>query len=111
MDNTQFIQALDQYTDLLIEKKGLAGLPSDKKEELRDQIQETLISEFNKEVLRRLPEDKLEEFEKTVEDESKSTKDAGEIVESAGLDTGAILEEVVASFEEYFLKSPEKEEA
>lgn len=111
MDNTQFIQSLDQYTDLLIEKKGLADLPDDKKEELREKIQETLISEFNKEVLRRLPEDKLEEFEKTVEDENKTIDDAGAIVESAGLDMGAIMQEVIESFEKIFLENPEKEEA
>lgn len=111
MDNTQFIQALDQYSDLLIEKKGLADLPEEKKGELRNQIQETLVSEFSKEVLRRLPEDKLEEFEKTVEDESKTQEDASAVIESAGLDTGAILEEVAHDFEKFFLENPEKEEA
>ncbi len=111
MDSTQFIEALDHYVDLLIEKKGLANLPDDKKGELRNQIQETLISEFNKEVLRQLPEDKLTEFERIVEDNSKTADDAGEIIKSAGLDTDAILVEIVNDFEKEFLDDSEKREA
>ena len=53
----------------------------------------------------------MEEFEKTVEDESKTQEDASAIIESAGLDTGAILEEVAHDFEKFFLENPEKEEA
>ena len=103
MDNTQFIQALDQYSDLLIEKKGLADLPEEKKGELRNQIQETLVSEFNKEVLRQLPEDKLDEFEQILDDDSKTIEDAGVVIKSAGLDMGEILKTVLESFQKMFL--------
>ena len=110
MDDTQFMQSFDQYVDLLIEKKGLNDLPDDKKDRLKTKIKETLIDEFNKEVLRQLPDDKLDEFGKIIDDDSKTMEDAGVVIESAGLDMGEILKDVLESFQKIFLgQSPEED--
>ncbi len=111
MDDTQFMQSFDQYVDLLIEKKGLNNLPKDRLEELKEKIKEKLTEEFNKEVLRQLPDDKLDEYEKIVDDESKNIDDAGAVIESAGLDMGEILRKTLETFQEVFLGEPVKEEA
>ncbi|MBR2864400.1 hypothetical protein IKE88_02550 [Candidatus Saccharibacteria bacterium] len=103
MDDTQFMQSFDQYVDLLVEKKGLDSLPDDKKDRLKEEIKKTLIEEFNKEVLRQLPEDKLDEFEQILDDDSKTIEDAGVVIKSAGLDMGEILKTVLESFQKMFL--------
>lgn len=103
MDDTQFMQSFDQYVDLLVEKKGLDSLPDDKKDRLKEEIKKTLIDEFNKEVLHQLPEDKLDEFEQILDDDSKTIEDAGVVIKSAGLNMGEILKTVLESFQKMFL--------
>ncbi len=111
MDDTQFMQSFDQYADLLIEKKGLSKLSDDKKENLKKTIKEKLIEEFNKEVLRELPDDKLDEFENVLNDENKNFDEVGAIIESAGLDAGEILKHILETFQDIFLGEPDEEKS
>lgn len=101
MNNAQFEQTLDQYVDKLMQQRDLDKLPDDKKTNLREKIKETIVDAFNTQVLRGLPEDKLTEFNKAL-DEDKSIDELGEIVKSAGLDTDAILKQVLDATRDAF---------
>ncbi len=104
MQNNQIKDALDLYAESLIKKKGLDSLSDEKREILKDKVKETLVDHINMEILRQLPDDKLKEFEKAVDDDEKTVEDLGKIVESAGLDMEQIVKKVADGFSEIFLK-------
>ncbi len=97
MNSAELEKTFDQYLDALMEKKGLDKLPEDKKVDFREKAKEMLVDQFNSEVLRSLPDDKLDEFEKAL-DEDKSIDELGNIIESAGVNTNEILERVLNTF-------------
>ena len=103
MEDKQLEQVLDQYAKSLVEKKGLGELSADKKETLVEGIKESLVDHINKQILRELPEDKLAEFEKSL-DNNKSMEDLGKIVESANLDMDALIKKVAKEYEKVFLE-------
>lgn len=102
MEKTQLDKTFDQYLDKLIEKKGLSSAPEDEKERFKDRMKEMLISEYNKEVLRRLPEDKFEQFNNLVDNDAPLAE-LGAIVEEAGINEGEVLEFVLNTFTDQFL--------
>ena len=104
MEDKQLEQALDQYAKSLVEKKGLGELAADRKETLVEGIKESLVDHINKEILRELPEDKLAEFEKFLDDKNKTIEDLGKIVESANLDMDALVKKVAKEYEKVFLE-------
>ncbi|MBQ3352117.1 hypothetical protein IJG91_00400 [Candidatus Saccharibacteria bacterium] len=97
MNSAELEKNFDQYLDALMEKKGLDKMSDEKKADFREKAKEMLADQFNGEVLRRLPDDKLEEFEKAL-DEDKSIDELGEIVENAGVDSKKVLEDVLNAF-------------
>lgn len=97
MNSAELEKNFDQYLDALMEKKGLDKMSDEKKADFREKAKEMLADQFNGEVLRRLPDDELEEFEKAL-DEDKSIDELGEIVENAGVDSKKVLEDVLNAF-------------
>lgn len=104
MNSAELEKTFDQYLDALMEKKGLDKLPEDKKADFKEKSKEMLVSQFNSEVLKSLPDDKLDEFEKAL-DEDKSIDELGEIVESAGVNTEEILKGVLNTFSDIVMKT------
>ncbi len=102
MNNAQFEQNLNQYVDILIKEKGLDKLPEEKQENMRERVKEVIVDAFNTEILRSLPDDKLQEFNQAL-DEDKSLDEIGEIVKSAGVDIDAILKKVLDVTRDTFL--------
>lgn len=102
MNSAELEKTFDQYLDALMEKKGLDKLSEDKKADFREKAKEMLVDQFNGEVLRRLPDDKLDEFEKAL-DEDKSIDELGNIIESAGVNTNEILERVLNTFSDIIM--------
>ena len=104
MNSAQLEKTFDQYLDALMEKKGLDKLPEDKKADFKEKSKEMLVNQFNGEVLRSLSDDKLDEFEKAI-DEDKSIDELGDIVESAGIDTEKILKGILETFSEIVMEA------
>lgn len=105
MEQTQLEKTINQYLDKLIEKKGLSSAPEADKEDFRNKMQELIAAEYNKELLRRLPDDKLDEFNAVLDDDSKTEENLGAIIEAAGIDESAVLEFVLDNFSEEFLSA------
>ena len=97
MNSTQLEKTFDQYLDTLMEKKGLDRMPEEKRNEFREKSKEMLVGQFNDAVLRALPDDKLDEFEKAL-DNGASPDDLGKIVDEAKVDVSKILEVVLNTF-------------
>ena len=104
MNSAELEKSFDQYLDALMEKKGFNKLPEDKQADFREKAKEMLVNQFNGEVLRSLPDDKLDEFEKAL-DEDKSIDELGEIVESAGIDTEKILKGILETFTDIVMEA------
>lgn len=100
---TTTAEVVDQVVDGLIEEKGLAGIPEEQKAELKTMLSEQLVKRLNLAILKELPDDKFDEFEKVAKQKNVDYEKMQDVVASANLDMTKILEEVVPEFREKFL--------
>lgn len=100
---TTTAEVVDQAIERLIEDKGLAGIPDEQKTELREMLSEQLVKRINLAILKELPDDKFDEFEKIAKQKNVDYEKMQDVVASANLDMTKIMEEVVPEFREKFL--------
>ena len=105
-------EVVDKVVDDLIAEKGLDKIQDGQKQELRRMLSEQLVQRINLAVLKELPDDKFEEFEKASKKKDVDFEELQDIVAGAGLDTEKIVEEVIQNFRTVVLDLDlEKEEA
>ncbi|MBQ6355286.1 hypothetical protein IJJ18_02620 [Candidatus Saccharibacteria bacterium] len=105
-------EVVDKVVDDLIAEKGLDKIQDGQKQELRRMLSEQLVKRINLAVLKELPDDKFEEFEKASKKKDVDFEELQDIVAGAGLDTEKIVEEVIQNFRKVVLDLDlEKEEA
>ena len=97
MNSEQLEKTFDQYLDTLMEKKGLDKMPEEKQKDFREKSKKMLVAQFNDAVLRAMPDDKLNEFEKAL-DNNASPDELGKIVDAAKVDVSKIFETILNSF-------------
>ena len=102
MNSKQLDKTFDQYLDKLIEKKGMSNMPEEMQKEFKEKSKEMLVDQFNGAVLKQLPDDKLEEFEKAL-DNDVSNEELGKIIDDAGVDVKKTMEDVIEPFSEAVL--------
>lgn len=94
---------VDQFVEKLIDEKGLANIKEEQKAELETTLKEQLVKRINLAILKELPDDKFEEFEKAAKDKNVDYEKLQDIVAGADIDMAKILEEVSVNFREKFL--------
>lgn len=96
-------EVVEKVVDGLIAEKGLDKIQDEQKAELKTMLSEQLTKRINLAILQKLPDDKFEEFEKSLKKKDVDYEELQDIVADADIDAEKIISEVVENFRKVVL--------
>lgn len=96
-------EVVEKVVDELIAEKGLDKIQDEQKAELKKTLSEQLIKRINLAILRDLPDDKFEEFDRISKKKGVDYEELQDIVADSNLDTDKIIKEEVEGFRKMVL--------
>ncbi len=104
MDNTATSQQqLEEFVDDMLTEKNLPGLSDDVRPDVIKEVVQTLQELINRAIINALPDDKLEEISKRIEDENTSLVQIQDLVQQSGIDTEKIVTNTLIEFRRLYL--------
>lgn len=103
LNNMSEDELLDVYVSQLIFDKGLKDLNDDLLREVHKDIKERLVFQINRAMVAALPDDKLDELNKMLDEGRADAENVSQLVNDAGIDAEKITEETMKKFREVYL--------
>jgi methionine aminopeptidase len=104
VDNTATSQQqLEEFVDDMLTEKNLPGLSDDVRPDVIKEVVQTLQELINRAIINALPDDKLEEISKRIEDENTSLVQIQDLVQQSGIDTEKIVTNTLIEFRRLYL--------
>lgn len=104
VDNTATSQQqLEEFVDDMLTEKNLPGLTDDVRPDVIKEVAQTLQELINRAIINALPDDKLEEISKRIEDENTSLVQIQDLVQQSGIDTEKIVTNTLIEFRRLYL--------
>ena len=102
---------LDKFILEMLDAKNLSGIDDDAKGYLVSDLKERLEAQINKALIDELSDEKLEEFNKLLDDDSVEATTVQQFVENSGVDTKKIVARTALAFRELYLQTSEERDA
>lgn len=99
---------LDRFVSSILETKQLSGMDDDVHAQLIDDLKQQLLDQINRALIDALPEEKLDQFNALLEDESVSDDEIQQFILNSGLDTQKIAAKTMLRFRDLYLESTEE---
>lgn len=96
-------EMLDLFVEQILIDKGFTDLAEDLKQEFRSEIKERLIVRINEAMVSALPDDKLEELEQMLDNNTATPESVNALVESSGVDMSGPIQEAMMDFRRVYL--------
>lgn len=97
------------FVEQLILDKGMGDLDEPVKDQVRQDLMNSLVFQMNRAILNALPEDRYEEIAKKIEDGTITMEIMQDEVRKADIDVDAVVADTLAKFREVYLAEDTEE--
>lgn len=104
-------EALDKFVAELLADKDLSGMDDEAKGYLAEELKDRLNDQINRALIGELSEEKLEEFNKLLDDGEMSEDKVQQFMANSGVDLNKVVARTALTFRELYLQTPEQRDA
>ena len=101
-------EALDKFIIEMLDQKQLSNLTEEAKKYLVDDLRTRLIDQINRSLIEAMSDEKVDEFNKMLDDPSATAEQAQQFIANSGVNVKKITGLTMLSFRELFLQTPEE---
>lgn len=96
---------LDQFINEMLDAKRISGLTNEVRVQLVSDLKQRLLDQINKALIDALPEDKMDEFEQLLDDESVGDAEMQQFIANAGVDAKKVATVTMLRFYDLYVTS------
>jgi dihydropteroate synthase len=104
-------EVLSKFIEDMIAEKDFDGLSEEARDYIATDLKSSFLNLLNRSVIEAMPDDKIEELNKLLDDDSKTIEDMQKFVSESGVDAKQITLDVMFRFRELYLRNPEERES
>jgi len=104
-------EALDKFIDEMLTTKNLAGVDEEARGYLAAELKEAFLNLLNRSIIDAMPDNKVDELNKFLDDESKTIEDMQKFVAESGVDAKKITFDTMIQFRDLYLQNSEERES
>ncbi len=97
---------LDRFVAEILEAKKLSGLDDNVRAQLVSDLKQQLLDQINRALIDALPDDKLDQFNVLLEDDSNSDEAVQQFIMDSGVDVRRITVQTMLTFRSLYLETP-----
>lgn len=102
---------LDKFIADILEAKQLSGVDDLVRDQLISDLKNSLLDQINRALINALPEDKLDELNTMLEDDSVADEAVQQFIMDSGVNVQRVTVETMLAFRSLYLQTPEEREA
>lgn len=106
---------LDQFINEMLDAKQISGLTDEVRAQLVSDLKQRLLDQINKALIDALPEDKMDEFEQLLDNESAGDAEMQQFIANAGVDVKKVATVTMLRFYDLYVtagnSTPRSEES
>lgn len=96
---------LDQFINEMLDAKQISGLTDEVRAQLVSDLKQRLLDQINKALIDALPEDKMDEFEQLLDNESAGDAELQQFIANAGVDVKKVATVTMLRFYDLYVTS------
>ena len=96
---------LDQFINEMLDAKQISGLTDEVRAQLVSDLKQRLLDQINKALIDALPEDKMDEFEQLLDNESVGDTEMQQFIANAGVDAKKVATVTMLRFYDLYVTS------
>jgi hypothetical protein len=101
-------EALDKFIAELLVDKDLSGIDDEARSYLAEELKDRLNDQINRALINELSEEKLDEFNKLLDDGEMSEDRVQQFMANSGVDLNRVVARTALTFRELYLQTPEQ---
>lgn len=103
MENMSNVEAMRVIARGLLKEKGLPEMDMETEADMVNDLVERMSEFVNRAILEKLPEEKMTELDKMIDEDNAGPEAVAELIKSAGIDIEAATVEALEKFREIYL--------
>ncbi|HEU4715425.1 MAG TPA: DUF5663 domain-containing protein [Candidatus Saccharimonadales bacterium] len=97
---------LDQFINEMLDAKKLSGVTEDVRAQLVSDLKQRLLDQINKALIDALPDEKMDEFERLLDDESLTDEQVQQFIVNSGVDVKKVTTVTMLRFYDLYVTPP-----
>ena len=97
---------LDQFINEMLDAKKLSGVTEDVRAQLVSDLKQRLLDQINKALIDALPDEKMDEFERLLDDESLTDEQVQQFIMNSGVDVKKVTTVTMLRFYDLYVTPP-----
>lgn len=97
---------LDKFINEMLNAKQLSGVTDEVRVQLVADLRERLLDQINKSLIDALPDEKIDEFEAMIDNESVNDDDIQQFIVNSGVDVKSVTSSTMIRFYELYVSRP-----
>jgi len=94
---------LDQFVNEMLDAKRLSGVTDDVRTQLVSDLKQRLLDQINKALIDALPDEKMDEFERLLDDDSLADEQIQQFIVNAGVDVKKVTTVTMLRFYDLYV--------
>ncbi len=94
---------LDQFIKSMLDAKKLTGINDEVRDQLTVDLKERLLDQINKALIDAVPDEKMDEFEALLDDESTSDESVQDFIAHSGVDVKSVTSSAMVRFYDLYV--------